>query len=112
MWTAFLYGTVLPLGIIYSLLGLSMYYFIDKYNLASRRTLKQSLGKELALVMNDFLELCVLFMCLGDLIFRYLTNGTANAIDWLCLTFSIIYTFVPKARFNELLFPLFNEGTK
>jgi hypothetical protein len=90
-------------------MGLATYYFIDKYNLSTRRTLKQSLGKDLALVMNDMLELCVLYMCLGDIVFRYLTQGSANWIDWVCLIIAVCYTPIPKARLNELLFPLFNE---
>ena len=110
MWTAFLYGTVLPLGILYSFAGLSMYYFIDKYNLSSRRSCKKSIGKELARMMNEFLELIVPFVCLGDLIFRYLLHSSANYIDIICLLIAIVYSPLPKDKINILLFPLYSEG--
>jgi len=33
MWFTFLYGTLIPGGAFVILIGLSIYYWIDKYNL-------------------------------------------------------------------------------
>jgi len=46
MWFTFMYGAAIPLGIVFSIIGLSIYYFVDKYNLLRRRTVKESLGKD------------------------------------------------------------------
>lgn len=36
MWFTFLYVTLIPIGAFLSLLGLWMYYWVDKYNLLRR----------------------------------------------------------------------------
>lgn len=61
-------------------------------------------------MMNEFLELIVPFVCVGDLIFRYLLHSSANYIDIICLLIAIVYTPLPKDKVNILLFPLYSEG--
>jgi hypothetical protein len=45
MWFTFLFGTAIPIGFIFSLIGLILYYFVDKYNILRRRTVKESISK-------------------------------------------------------------------
>jgi len=52
MWFTFFYGSAIPIGIAFSMLGLSIYYYADKYNLLRRRTIKENLGKDLSLGMS------------------------------------------------------------
>jgi hypothetical protein len=52
MWFTFLYGGAIPLGTVFSICGLILYYYIDKYNLLNRRTIKESLAKDLS-IGND-----------------------------------------------------------
>jgi hypothetical protein len=106
MWTSFLYGSVLPLGILYSLLGLSIYYFIDKWILVTRRTVKETLGNELSMVMADFLDFCLFLLCLGDFIFKYIIETEANWIDYMALFIAVVFTCCPKERLSELMFPI------
>ncbi len=49
MWFTFLYGSAIPIGIAFSMLGLSIYYFADKYNVLRRRTIKENLAKDLSI---------------------------------------------------------------
>jgi hypothetical protein len=48
MWFTYFYATMIPLGLILSLAGLILYYFIDKYNLLRRRTVKESISSKLS----------------------------------------------------------------
>lgn len=48
MWFSFFYATAIPLGLILSLVGLVLYYLIDKYNLLRRRTVKENISHELS----------------------------------------------------------------
>lgn len=41
MWFTFLFGSAIPLGIVLSIVGLTMYFWIDKYNVMRRRTVKR-----------------------------------------------------------------------
>jgi hypothetical protein len=49
MWFTFFFGTAIPAGLLMSLVGLILYYAIDKYNLLRRRTVKESIGPKLSL---------------------------------------------------------------
>jgi hypothetical protein len=49
MWFTFFYGDIIPIGILFSIIGLILYYFIDKYNVLRRRTIKENLSKELSI---------------------------------------------------------------
>lgn len=40
MWFTFLYSTSIPAGAFISMLGLMIYYWVDKYNLLRRSTVK------------------------------------------------------------------------
>lgn len=40
MWFTFLYSTSIPVGAFISMLGLMIYYWVDKYNLLRRSTVK------------------------------------------------------------------------
>ena len=51
MWFTFFYSPAIPFGIVWSILGISIYYFIDKYNIIYRRTVKESIGKNLTFSM-------------------------------------------------------------
>lgn len=55
MWFTFFYGDIIPIGILFSILGLVLYYFIDKYNVLRRRTIKENLSKDLSIGEIDFI---------------------------------------------------------
>ena len=71
MWFTFLYSGCIPIGIIFSMFGLAIYYYIDKYNVIRRRTIKESLGKALSIEMIEYLELCLIFYAIGNFTFNY-----------------------------------------
>ena len=68
MWFTFFYGDIIPVGILFSILGLSIYYYIDKFNVLKRRTIKESLSKHLSLEMIEMLELIIIFTGVGNVV--------------------------------------------
>lgn len=76
MWFTFLFGNVIPLGIILSIIGLSCYFWIDKYNVMRRRTVKENLSKEVSIEMIEMLELTVIFCGIGNMTMSYEFFGT------------------------------------
>lgn len=71
MWFTFLFGSCLPIGILFSIVGLSCYYWVDKYNVMRRRSLKDSLAKEVSIEMIGLLELTVVFCGIGNMTMSY-----------------------------------------
>ena len=45
MWFTFFYSPVIPMGTLWSIIGVVLYYYADKYNLIFRRTVKENIGK-------------------------------------------------------------------
>lgn len=106
MWFTFLYGTAIPLGIFFSIFGLIIYYFIDKYNLLRRRTIKENLGSALSNEMIEMLELIIFFKGFGDLTMSYNLFGQVNTQDLIVLIISVLYNILPMQIVSEKLFPV------
>lgn len=61
VWMTFFFEPFMPFGIIYSLIGLISLYWIDKYNVVTKRTIKDNISMELSTAMIELLELSILF---------------------------------------------------
>jgi len=65
MWFTFLYCSCIPLGTLWSILGLSIYYHADKHNVVVRRTIKDIIGADLSIEMIEMLEFSIFLHCIG-----------------------------------------------
>ncbi|EGR32765.1 hypothetical protein IMG5_070910 [Ichthyophthirius multifiliis] len=63
MWFTFFYSPAIPMATLWSILGIIIYYFADKYNLIYRRTVKENIGKGLTFEMIEMIEYCILLHC-------------------------------------------------
>lgn len=75
MWFTFFYGDIIPVGILFSIMGLTLYYFVDKYNVLRRRTIKESLSKHLSIEMIEMLELIIIFTGIGNTVVSSIIFG-------------------------------------
>ena len=71
MWFTFFYAPAIPAGILLSLLSLIFYYYIDKYNVLRRRTIKESLNRDVSIEMIELLETGLVFYGIGNVTFEY-----------------------------------------
>lgn len=69
LWFTFFYGSCIPIGIVFSLCSLTAYFWVDKYNVIHRRTIKESLSKEVSIEMIENLEVSLLFFAIGNVTF-------------------------------------------
>jgi hypothetical protein len=56
MWFTFLYCTLIPMGSFLTLIGLFLYYWVDKYNLLRRSSLHENVSGKLCLVAMKLLD--------------------------------------------------------
>jgi hypothetical protein len=49
MWLVSLYQSLIPMGTMIAIIGLTLYYWIDKYNLLRRSSVKSSVSGALTL---------------------------------------------------------------
>ena len=74
MWFTFFYSPAIPMGTLWSIIGILLYYYVDKYNLIYRRTVKENIGNSLTIEMIELLEYCVVFHLFGNFFFMYQLN--------------------------------------
>lgn len=70
MWFTFLYSPVIPIGTLLSLFGLVIYYWIDKYNIINKFTVKENISLDLTIEMIEMLDLIIIFHAFGELFFK------------------------------------------
>ncbi|CAD8115777.1 unnamed protein product [Paramecium sonneborni] len=106
MWFTFFYGDIIPVGILFSIMGLTLYYFVDKYNVLRRRTIKESLSKHLSIEMIEMLELIVIFTGIGNTVVSSILFGEVKWQDFIIIIIGVVYNLLPMEDISSVLFPL------
>ncbi|KAL4476129.1 hypothetical protein ABPG74_009862 [Tetrahymena malaccensis] len=106
MWFTFFFSPVIPIGTFFSLIGLILYYFTDKYNLIYRRTVKESISKSLSFEMMDLQEYSVLLHCFGNIAFKWMLASEVDLTSIVLFGVCFFIALVPMDSFNEWLFEI------
>lgn len=105
MWFTYLYSSLIPIGSILTLIGLFLYYWVDKYNFLRRSTLKESISGRMSVVMLKLLDLTLVLSPTGELLFDYILRGNVNYYTAIMSTIAIVYVILPTTDliiwFNE-----------
>ena len=104
MWFTCLYTTLIPISAFISLAGVMMYYWVDKYTLLRKSTLRGEVSGKFVLTGMKLLDLTLLLRPAGELIFDIqLTNktGLASSIVRVCIGF--IYFVLPADKLFKLI---------
>lgn len=56
MYLVAFYSPIIPMGILISILGIVMFYWINKYNVVRRCSINFSLSAELSIEMTEMIE--------------------------------------------------------
>ena len=65
MWFTYLYVTLIPVGTFFTVLGLAIYYWIDKYNLIKKSSLNHNISGDLAVVSMKLLDFTLILKPAG-----------------------------------------------
>lgn len=106
MWFTFFYGDIIPVGILFSIMGLTLYYFVDKYNVLRRRTIKESLSKHLSIEMIEMLELIIVFTGIGNTVVSSILFAEVKWQDFIIIIIGVVYNILPMEDISSVLFPL------
>lgn len=98
MWFTFLYATLIPIGAFIAIVGLALYYWVDKYNLLRRSSLRHNLSGHMTVVSLKLLDMTLILMPLGEIIFDvYIRDGVnSSTIVFTCIGF--LYLVVPVSK--------------
>lgn len=78
MFTTAFYSPLLPIGLGYTVFGLLITYWIEKYKLLRERVVDFNLSEHLSSDMTEILELFLPIYCIANLIFEYMIVKTAD----------------------------------
>lgn len=95
MWFTFLYISLIPIGGIFSCIGLLLYYWVDKYNLLRRSTISSKVSGNLIYLTMQMLDFTLVFRTIGDIFFDYKVKGKVNLSSIILLGVAVIYQLIP-----------------
>lgn len=73
-FTAF-YSVILPLGMVISMFGLLLTYYVDKKNILRNRTIKHTISTSLCVEMTEMVEYILPIYAGANWIFFYYVTG-------------------------------------
>lgn len=95
MWFTFLYLTLIPIGAMFTVIGLAVYYWIDKYNLLRRSSITSNVSGNMGLYALRQLDFTLLCRAAGEAIVdSQIRDGVqTETIVFLCI--SAVYLILP-----------------
>jgi hypothetical protein len=107
MWFTYLYADLIPIGSFVILIGLFLYYWVDKYNLLRRSYVKDHVSGDLAKKSLFLLDLTLLFKPLGSILFDAQVRKNTQYWNIIFLVFAIVYLILP---WNKILDSINDES--
>ena len=71
MWVTFLYAPLIPIVLPFSLVYIILTYYIEKYTIMRRSTVKDVLSRNISVEMTEYLEFIIIFYSIGNFLFEW-----------------------------------------
>ena len=71
MWVTFLYAPLIPIVLPFSLVYIILTYYIEKYTIMRRSTVKDVLSRNISVEMTEYLEIIIIFYSIGNFLFEW-----------------------------------------
>jgi hypothetical protein len=98
------YASAIPFASIFSLIGLFLTYWFNKWVLLKRNILPNELGAQLQIAITHYIEWSAFLYALGSLFFYMNLTGSVNALLLIGIIISLSNIFLPMEAVNECLF--------
>lgn len=98
MWFTYLYATLIPVGAFFTVVGLALYYWIDKFNLIKRSSLNHNISGDLAVVSLKLLDFTLVLKPIGELIFDSQIRHSVQAESIVLLCIGTLYLVLPMDK--------------
>ncbi|KAL4496206.1 hypothetical protein ABPG72_012943 [Tetrahymena utriculariae] len=105
VYSVLFYAPVFPLVLIWGILTIFFRYWIDKYNLMHKSTVKFYPSLQLCLQITESLEYCLPLYSLSNMMaFIYISDGSVDQISVFGFIIGLLHAFLPMQALNEKLF--------
>ncbi|CAD8132365.1 unnamed protein product [Paramecium octaurelia] len=103
MNVTFFVGPLVPLGYIFSIVGLILFYWSEKYLLLRSKTVKHTPSFQLSSRMTDSLQLIPIIHVFSTSAFKYFIQNNLSLISVIGLVTALVYHFIPNNRLVSLM---------
>lgn len=97
IYTAAFYGYLIPIGIPVVLITFIVQYWVDKFNLFKRSSLKYEVSHDLTSKMFKLLQFSVPIYAIGMLLFSIEINEGITIFPLLAVAISFLFVFISNA---------------
>ncbi|EAR89313.2 phage head-tail family protein, putative (macronuclear) [Tetrahymena thermophila SB210] len=105
VYSVLFYAPVFPLVLIWGIMTIFLRYWIDKYNLMHKSTVKFYPSLQLCLQITESLEYCLPLYSLSNMMaFIYISGGSVDQISVFGFIIGLVHAFLPMQTLNERLF--------
>jgi hypothetical protein len=94
---------MVPLGAFITIIGLSFYYWVDKYNLLRRSSLSHNISGEMAMVSLKLLDFTLIMKPLGEIIFDAGIRDHVQVESIVLTVVAVVYVCLPMDTVLEWL---------
>lgn len=106
MWFTFLYSTLIPLSSFISLAGMFLYYWVDKYTLLRKSTLRGEVSGKFVLTGMKLLDLTLILRPIGELVFDIqLRHQTGLISTVVMIAIGFLYFILPMDKIINIINP-------
>jgi hypothetical protein len=95
MWFTFLYSELIPLGSFLVLIGLILYYWVDKLNFLRRSALKAGISGKMSLLSLKSLDATLFLAPAGRVLFTYIMHQKMEYFSVILTVLGLIYLVLP-----------------
>jgi hypothetical protein len=100
-----LYSTIIPGGAFLTIVGLCLYYWVDKFNLLRRSSVTHNISGKMVMTCLKLLDMSLFLKPLGSLIFNMQIRDGADITSIILGVMGIAYLVLPVDKLLEY----FNE---
>jgi len=113
------YTPAMPFALIFTTVGLALWFWADKWVLIRRLVLPKSINNDLTDSMVEYLEWAVFTFAAGNVVYVYtLKNSlgefafddTSRALVWVTLGISLFHIYFPMEALNKKLLPIHQKA--
>lgn len=106
IWFVFLYATLIPIGAFISLVGIVIYFWVDKYILLRKSSVGREISGKIVITNLKLIDVTLALKPIGELLFDIqIRHSTALASSIVMLVIGILYLIFPVGKLIEWFNP-------
>lgn len=104
LFSAAFYAPVVPIVLVWTLLGIFLCYWVDKYNILRKSSIGKALGVEIALQMTEVLEWYLIIFGVANFLFDWLFFKQISVLTYIMLGIAVVNAVFPMDWLNVKIF--------